>query len=756
MADWTTNERWLSRAALAVQARVNAWRARTSYTGHFRAVVIVIIDESWRSWKHDPEDLLGNECGVIERGRTGGYRQAPYDSMFWEFKGCLDVAWPGQLCHERHWNDLSGYYHKTMSIDDRAECMWIQGMRLTTSVPCVVGYPWTGQVYVWPESQQPEGNVWYLSYQPLLSGSFWTSVPIVHADDMDHIAGNWGLRTGSNDTLGLYDYDNSIFYLKSAWRLVEGISEADYSFIFRPSGGEGYSGWWPGKRFWPVVGDWDGDGIDGVGLYDPTTGTFYLRNSLSEGEADLVFSYPVANYSHGQGRYFPIAGNWDGSADNIDTIGVYDRQDGKFYLRNSNDSGSDSNTFYMGPKNSPYRIPVAGCWDGSGAASVALYNQADSHWLFRRSILDASTFDIGYGGWPMAMWKPFVGDWDGNGTDCVGVYAMELGWSAMRNTNITGCGDFYEFITPGQIVTPGCDLSEDPPPTIWANYNSSDPTNPVYYHTYAITDVSTYGVDNYTTHLAQWTAWMDSIGQHRDGGCGHQGVRLGIIQPVNPGKSEYPEQTLTGVEPPDWPGEYIIDSADHPFTGDENDLLPVGVTQLPGDSDRAVADHVILAWPGLGAKRVTAEDIIGLFNQMTRDGAWNPDLICIYVDGSPSMRPTANYYINQNINIHNNLTHQGVSTGINFTLEDEILKAVHHFRTLTPPTTRTPFGYAHPLVEYRLISEDWLGEAFAAERFFLDRYGENVDHFHIGDDAYWSSQRSTECQKYDCPGCYSP
>jgi hypothetical protein len=53
------------------------------------------------------------------------------------------------------------------------------------------------------------------------------------------------------------------------------------------------------------VGDWNGDGIDGIGLFNPTMSAFYLKNSLSGGPADNMFGFGPA----GSG-WLPLSGNW--------------------------------------------------------------------------------------------------------------------------------------------------------------------------------------------------------------------------------------------------------------------------------------------------------------------------------------------------------------------------------------------------------------------------------------------------------------
>src|SRR4051812_8880659 len=65
----------------------------------------------------------------------------------------------------------------------------------------------------------------------------------------------------------------------------------------------------------PVLGDWDGDGVKTLGVFDPATATWYLRNSNSAGPADVVVRFG------GQGM-LPVAGDWDG--DGKDGIGVFD------------------------------------------------------------------------------------------------------------------------------------------------------------------------------------------------------------------------------------------------------------------------------------------------------------------------------------------------------------------------------------------------------------------------------------------------
>jgi hypothetical protein len=54
-----------------------------------------------------------------------------------------------------------------------------------------------------------------------------------------------------------------------------------------------------------VVGDWNGDGVDTIGVYRFSLGEWYLRNSNTAGIADLNFTYGIVNEK-------PVTGDWDG------------------------------------------------------------------------------------------------------------------------------------------------------------------------------------------------------------------------------------------------------------------------------------------------------------------------------------------------------------------------------------------------------------------------------------------------------------
>lgn len=129
------------------------------------------------------------------------------------------------------------------------------------------------------------------------------------------IAGDW---TGDGvDTPGLYRRSDGRVFLRNS--NTTGI--ADIAFFFGD----------PGDI--PMPGDFTGDGSDSVSLFRPSEQRFYIINRLGSnggglGAADYSFLY-------GNPGDRPVVGDYDG--DGVDSPGVY--RAGNWYLRNSNSSG---------------------------------------------------------------------------------------------------------------------------------------------------------------------------------------------------------------------------------------------------------------------------------------------------------------------------------------------------------------------------------------------------------------------------------
>ena len=189
---------------------------------------------------------------------------------------------------------------------------------------------------------------------------------------------------------------------------------------------------------YPVVGDWDGNGTDTIGVY--RNGLFLLRNSNTIGFADLSFAF-------GNPGDQPIAGDWDG--DGIDTIGVFRPSTGQFLLRNNNSSGPPDASFYLG---NPGDVGIAGDWNGDGKDTTGVFRPINGIiFLKNTNVSGFADVALNYG---IPGDRPVVGDWDGDGDDTIGVYRN--GRFYLRNSNTVG---FAEIMTdlgiPGDMPIAG-------------------------------------------------------------------------------------------------------------------------------------------------------------------------------------------------------------------------------------------------------------------------------------------------------------
>ncbi len=129
-----------------------------------------------------------------------------------------------------------------------------------------------------------------------------------------------------------------------------GLGAADFDFLFGN----------PGDK--PVIGDWDGDGIDELGLHRESTGFFYYRNSLDTGVAsdEIFFGDPGDRF---------VAGDW-GVVDGKDTPAVFRPGDRTFYLRDTLTQGVADEQIPFGAERQGF-LPVAGVFtDGFESGDV--------------------------------------------------------------------------------------------------------------------------------------------------------------------------------------------------------------------------------------------------------------------------------------------------------------------------------------------------------------------------------------------------
>ncbi len=115
----------------------------------------------------------------------------------------------------------------------------------------------------------------------------------------------------------------------------------------------------------PVIGDWNGDGTDDIGVYRPSQAVFYLdangNQSWDGPTTDRLLRFGAIGDT-------PINGDWNG--DGRDDIGVHRAND--FYLdRNGNgqwDHGDNAYRF-----GNPGDRPIIGDWNGDGQDDIGVH-----------------------------------------------------------------------------------------------------------------------------------------------------------------------------------------------------------------------------------------------------------------------------------------------------------------------------------------------------------------------------------------------
>ncbi len=179
----------------------------------------------------------------------------------------------------------------------------------------------------------------------------------------------------------------------------------------------------------PVTGDWDGDGMDDLGLYN--NGRFYLDtngngvwNKVVGG--DTFRDFGISSIA---ATAIPVTGDWDGDGD--DDLGLFN--DGKFYL-DTNDNGAwdkvaggDTFTNFGISSIGSTATPVTGDWNGDGEDDLGLFKDGrfylDTSGNFKWDQVSGGDTFRNFGISTIAATaKPMTGNWDGDSDDDLGLF----------------------------------------------------------------------------------------------------------------------------------------------------------------------------------------------------------------------------------------------------------------------------------------------------------------------------------------------
>ncbi len=254
--------------------------------------------------------------------------------------------------------------------------------------------------------------------------------------------------------------------------LGKAILALDGIGVFRADGDSGrfildsnFSGEWEGasdRTFLfgydddvPIVGDWDGDGDDEIGVHRNVGGAGYF-----------IQDYNDNGYWDGGDRYFvfgdatdtPIIGDWDGDGD--DDIGSHRAVgDAGYFIQDYNGNGywdGGDRFFVFGYDDD---TPIIGDWDGDGDDEIGVHRVAGAAGQFIQDYNGNGYWDGGdrYFTFGDATDTPIIGDWDGDGDDEIGSHrAVGAAGYFIQDLNANGYWDVDDryFIYGGGTDTP--------------------------------------------------------------------------------------------------------------------------------------------------------------------------------------------------------------------------------------------------------------------------------------------------------------
>ena len=182
-----------------------------------------------------------------------------------------------------------------------------------------------------------------------------------------------------------------------------------------------------------------------TGLVNPSQGKWFLFDDVGIAAASFFYGNP--------GDY-PFMGDWDG--DGVETPGLYRQFDGYVYLRNSNTQGVADIKFFFG---NPGDVPIAGDFNNDGFDTVSIYRPSNQMFYIINKLgfgdqgLGAADFSYVFGN---PGDKPFVGDFDGDGIETVGLHRESTGLVYFRNSHTQGNADAqFIFGDPGDRLVAG-------------------------------------------------------------------------------------------------------------------------------------------------------------------------------------------------------------------------------------------------------------------------------------------------------------
>ena len=180
-----------------------------------------------------------------------------------------------------------------------------------------------------------------------------------------------------------------------------------------------------------VVGDWDGDGDDDLGVVDGNQWSLWSSGPDDpEDQPDFLVTF-------GDGDEIPLVGDWDGDGDDTPTLF---EDGGSWTVLDDLVPEATTSTFSFGQQTGD--VPIVGDWDGDGDSDEGV--RRGDEWRLRTGDgAGGVTHRFTYG---RASDVPAVGDWNGDGIDDPG---FVRGSRIRRKITFSSSGGVIDYLRVG-------------------------------------------------------------------------------------------------------------------------------------------------------------------------------------------------------------------------------------------------------------------------------------------------------------------